>query len=418
MEVRVIMLVNILKFVYYVLFYFSLIYSLYFAISGFVGLFKKNKLNIKKSKKKNFFAIIVAARNEEQVIGNLIDSLKKLDYPKDKYGIFVVPNNCSDNTGKVALDAGASVLECNVPTKTKGDVLKFAFNELKDCNEIDAYLIFDADNVVHKDYLNKMNDIINSGYRVAQGYRDSKNPRDNWISGSYAIFYLFQNVFFNRARMGFDASASINGTGFMIKKEIIDNDGFETYTLTEDVEFTGQCALNNEQIAFVEDAITYDEYPNIFKVSWKQRRRWSAGIIQCMKRYSPRLFVNYFRTGNLASLDMGFVYFGPLFQIISVITLSMLVGFKIFGVQLTDIFSYFFAYNIIFFVVMLIFGLSIEIFVLLYKNKTIKGMWSSIIMFSVFLVSWIPINIVCFLKKHTTWEEIKHTRSISINEIK
>ncbi len=418
MEVRVNMFVNILKIIYYILFYFSLVYSLYFAISGFVGLFKKNKLNIKKSKKKNFFAIIIAARNEEQVIGNLIDSLKKLDYPKDRYGIFVVPNNCTDNTSKVALDAGASVLECNIPTKTKGDVLKFAFNELKDNKEIDAYLIFDADNVVHKDYLNKMNDIINSGYRVAQGYRDSKNPKDNWISGSYAIFYLFQNVFFNRSRMGFDASASINGTGFMIKKEIIDKEGFETYTLTEDVEFTGQCALRNEQIAFVEDAITYDEYPNIFKVSWKQRKRWSAGIIQCMKRYSPKLLLNYIKTGNISSLDMGLVYFGPLFQIISVITLSMLIGFKIFGVELTDIFSYFFAYNIVFFVVMLIFGLSIEIFVLLYKNKTIKGMWSSIIMFSVFLVSWIPINIVCFLKKHTKWEEIKHTRSISINEIK
>lgn len=412
------MLIDILKFIYYVLFYFSLIYSLYFGISGFVGLFKKNKLNIKKDNKKNFFAIVIAARNEEKVIGNLIESLKQMDYPIDKYGIFVIPNNCTDNTSKVALDMGTAVLECNVPTKTKGDVLKFAFNELKDNKEIDAYLIFDADNVVHKDYLNKMNDIINSGYNVAQGYRDSKNPKDNWISGSYAIFYLFQNVFFNRSRMGFNASASINGTGFMIKKELIDRDGFETYTLTEDVEFTGQCALKNEQIAFVEDAITYDEYPNIFKVSWKQRKRWSAGIIQCMKRYSPKLLKNYIKTGNISSLDMGLVYFGPLFQVISVITFSMLIGFKIFNIQLTDIFSYFFAYNIIFFVIMLIFGLSIEIFVLLYKNKTIKGMWGSIIMFSVFLISWIPINILCFLKKHTKWEEIKHTRNISINEIK
>lgn len=105
-----------------------------------------------------------------------------------------------------------------------------------------------------------MNDCLNSGYKVAEGYRDSKNPKDNWISGSYTIFYLFQNIFFNRSRMSFDASASINGTGFMISKDIIDRDGFETFTLTEDVEFTGQCALKGEKIAFVEDAITYDEY--------------------------------------------------------------------------------------------------------------------------------------------------------------
>ena len=93
--------------------------------------------------------------------------------------------------------------------------------------------------------------------------------------------------------MTMDRSASINGTGFMIKKEIIDTYGFDTYTLTEDVEFTGQCALRGERIAFVEDAITYDEYPILFKASWKQRKRWSAGILECMKRYTLPLFKNY-----------------------------------------------------------------------------------------------------------------------------
>ena len=283
-------MITFVKIIYYILFYTTLLYGTYFAVSGFLGIIMKSKVKFKKSKKKNFFAIIVAARNESQVIGNLVESLKELDYPKDRYGIFIVPNNCTDNTSKVALDSGATVLECNVKTKTKGDVLKFAFNKLKDNKEIDAYVIFDADNLVHKDFLKHMNDCLNSGYKVAEGYRDSKNPKDNWISGSYTIFYLFQNIFFNRSRMSFDASASINGTGFMISKDIIDRDGFETFTLTEDVEFTGQCALKGEKIAFVEDAITYDEYPIDFGASWKQRKRWSAGIIQCMNIYSFKLF--------------------------------------------------------------------------------------------------------------------------------
>ena len=70
-------MIIIVKIIYYVLFYITLIYGLYFAVSGFLGIIKKSKVNFKKSKKKSFFAIIVAARNEEQVIGNLIESLKQ-----------------------------------------------------------------------------------------------------------------------------------------------------------------------------------------------------------------------------------------------------------------------------------------------------------------------------------------------------
>lgn len=408
----------ILKVIYYILFGITLIYGLYFGVTGLVGFILKNKLKFKKSRKKNYFAIIVPARNEEKVIGNLINSLQKLDYPKDKYRIFVVPNNCTDNTSKVVANYGVSVIPCNIPVKTKGDVLKYTFNNLKDNRKIDAYIIFDADNVVHKDFLIHMNDCLNSGYNVAEGFRDAKNPKDNWISGSYAIYYLFQNIFFNKARMSFNASASINGTGFMIKKELIDKNGFETYTLTEDVEFTGQCALNGEKVAFVEDAITYDEYPDEFKVSWKQRTRWSAGIIECMKRYSPKLFKNFLKTGNMASLDMSLTYLGPVMQIISLITLIMLIVFKIISIELYDIFSVAYASGIVFFLVFLIIGICIEIFALKFKNKDIKGMFSSILLFSVFILTWIPINVVCFIKKQTKWEEIKHTKNIKIDDIK
>lgn len=391
---------------------------MYFAISGIVGLFMKSKLRKVDSKKINHFAIIIPARNEEKVISNLIESLKNLDYPKEKYDFYVVPNNCTDKTGDIAKKEGAKVIECMVPTKTKGDVLKFVFASLKKNKEIDAYVIFDADNVVDKNFLQAMNRVINSGYKVAEGFRDAKNPSDNWISGSYTIFYLFQNVFFNQSRMGFGASSSINGTGFMIKKELIDQDGFETYTLTEDVEFTGQCALKGEKIAFVHDAITYDEYPVYFNVSWKQRKRWSAGIIECMKRYSLKLFKNFFQTGSIVSLDMALVYLGPLVQVLSFIAMLMLVVFRIFGIELNDIFSWFFASGIIFFIAMFIMGLLIEIFVLIYKKKSLKGMFSGIIFFSIFLLSWIPINIVCFIKKQTKWEEIKHDRNIKISDVK
>lgn len=402
---------------YYLIFIVTLLYALYFFISGWVGLVKKSKVNFEKVDAKNRFAILIPARNEERVIGNLINSLQKQNYPKDLYKIYVIPNNSIDKTEEVARGHGACILTCSIPTKTKGDVLEYAFSRLKDDKDIDAYIVFDADNVVHPDFLTYMNSCLESGYRVAQGYRDSKNPSDNWLSGSYTLFYLFQNVFFNRGRMSISGSASINGTGFMIKKEVIDEEGFKTFTLTEDVEFSGQCALRGEKLVFVEDAITYDEYPVSFIPSWKQRKRWSAGILECMKRYSIPLLKRYVRTKELASFDMALVYLGPLMQVLNFINILMLLIFKKVGITLHDLFSYLFASGLSFFLITSMIGISIEVFMLLLKNKKVLPLLMGILLFPLFILSWIPINISCILKKHTKWEEIKHDRNVDIKDV-
>ena len=402
---------------YYIIFVITLIYGMYFLITSIIGLLKKNKIHYSNSKNYNTFAILIPARNESLVIGELIDSLFNLNYPKDKYNIYVIPNNCTDNTKEVAETKGTKIIDCNVKVKTKGDVLNFAFNELKKNKEIDAYVIFDADNVVHPDFLKYMNDCYNSGYHVAEGFRDAKNPSDNWISGSYSLYYLMQNVFYNYTRMPLGGSASINGTGFMIQKDLIDEKGFETYTLTEDMEFTGQCALNGERIAFVEDAITYDEYPNKFIPSWKQRKRWSAGILECMRLYSKKLFKNAFKNKSIHSFDIGLTYICPVIQVISFIGLIMLIVFKIVGIELYDIFSYFLASGLICFILIYLLGILVEVAVLKYKKKSVKSVISGIVFFPIFILSWIPINIVCLVKKQTKWDEIKHDRNININDI-
>lgn len=403
--------------VYYIIFAVTFIYGLYFLVTGAIGIIRKPRIKFNNSKNYNNFAILIAARNEEKVIGNLIESLNRLNYPKDNYNIYVIPNNCTDSTESIAKEKGANVIKCTVKTKTKGEVLKFAFNKLKKNKNIDAYVIFDADNVVHPEFLNKMNKALNSGYRVAQSFRDAKNPSDNWLSGSYTLFYLIQNVFFNHARMTFNGSSSINGTGFMIKKSYIDEVGFNTYSLTEDVEFTGQCALNKEKIVFVEDAITYDEYPVKFASSWKQRKRWTAGMLTCMKLYSPKLFMDYLKTGNIASLDMSLTYIAPIIQILNFINLIMLIVFSILGIKLYDIFSFFYATRWVYFAIAYLLGILVEIFVLLYKHKSPAKVFSGVLLFIVFIFTWIPINIICLVKKHTTWEEIKHNANVKINDI-
>lgn len=403
--------------IYYIILTITGVYALYFAITGILGIILKNRINKVTGNKSHKFGIVIPARNEEKVISNLIDSINKSDYPKDKFNIFVALNNTTDNTRNVCKSKDVTIINCKGKINTKGDALKEAFEFLKD-EDIDAYLIFDADNVIHKDCLKEMNNILNRGYRVAEGYRDAKNPSDNWISGSYTIFYLIQNVFFNRSRMGFKASGSINGTCFMIKKELIDKEGFNTYTLTEDVEFTGQCALKKEKIAFAEKAITYDEYPNQFYASWKQRTRWSKGMIQCMRRYSFKLILDFFKTGNISSLDMGLVYMGPLIQLLNFINIIMLIISKPFGIEVNDIFTYIITLGWGSIISIYLGVVITEIFVLIYKRVKISKVMSGIILFGLFMITWIPINIICFCKKNIKWDVIKHERDIKIEDIK
>ena len=405
------------KIIYYFLFIITGLYGLYFSAVGIIGLLKKNKETEVLSDKQNRFAVLIAARNEEKTIGGLLKSLNMMRYPRDKFSVYVIPNNCTDQTEKIALENGAEVIRCTVPTKTKADVLRFAFSKLKANKEIDAYVVFDADNVVDSNFLYYMNRSLNSGFRVAQGFREAKNPADNWISGSYAIFYLFQNVFFNHTRRKMRLSASINGTGFMIKKKLIDEVGFDTKTLTEDVEFSGLCALRNEKIDFVEGAITYDENPVDFKSSWKQRKRWTAGNLSCMKLYSAKLFGHFIKTRNLSALDLSLRYSAPVVQVVGFANFILLSFFKVIGIELSDIFSRFFALGFLCMVISYFIGLVMEIIILKYKGKSVKPMVSGLLMFAFFVLTWVPINFVCLIKKQTSWEEIKHNRNISIAEI-
>ena len=395
------------------------IYGAYFVLTSITAFVNVKKRKIESYKPCHKFKILVACRNEECVLASLIQSIKAQNYPEDLYELCVIPNNCTDNTREIASNLGARIIDCYSECKCKGDALRYAFDEMKN-ETFDAYVIFDADNVVHPNFLTRMNDTLEAGYKVAQGYRDSKNPKDNWISGSYSIYYWMQNFFFNRARMNVKASASINGTGFMVKKEVIDTYGFDTLTLTEDIEFTAQCAINNIQIAFVENAVTYDEQPALWSASWKQRKRWSIGAHKCLKLYGIRLIKAFVKNRNMLSLDMVLNFMSPLMQVIGMLVMAGMLLLKLLMkvelgkltllglVQLTGIHICIITYLI---------NVLINIFLVKYNKRKIFDVIYGILLYSFFIMTWIPINFISIVSKENKWEQIAHTRSIGIKEI-
>ena len=400
-----------LRTIIYILFSLSSLYGAYYLITA-SGILKRKKKKVIKEDKYNNFAIIIAARNEENVIANLVKSLKKQKYPKEHYNIYVIANNCTDSTSEVAKNAGATVIECTDKVKSKGDVLKFTFNHFKDSKDIDAYVIFDADNLVHPEFLSKMNETINEGYTVAQGFRETKNVEDNWLSCSYAMLYYLQNYFLNKSRYNLGKSSFLNGTGFMVKKSVIDEHGFNPKTVTEDIEFTAMCAINGEKIAFVEEAITYDEQVNNLKVSLKQRKRWSYGTIQCLRAYFNELLKTGFKSHSFECFDIILFYSSIILHVVFSSVPLLILVYDI--VNFKSINEYFIIYNIVSIIIGYLFGVIFRMLLIKKCNRSIIDNIGGILLFDLFILTWLPVNVICLFIKECKWDPIKHNRNIDI----
>lgn len=387
-----------------------LLYSLYFIFFAVMAFIRKDR-NYPEAAEFRRFCILVAARNEEKVVGNLIDSLKKQTYPKDSYEIIVLPNNCTDNTAAVAKSCGAEVLDCPFSPKTKGQVIDFAFRKLKDRNDIDAYVVFDADNIVDPDFLHHVNNALSSGFDAGQGKRVGKNSTDNWLTQCYEVFFVYQNILFNSPRAVSGLNASLNGTGWFVRKSIADAEGFSMHTLTEDLEFTAKCAIRKHRIAYVPRAVTYDEFPSSFRVSMRQRIRWTYGQICCLRRYGSSLFKNGFKT--FSSFDVFMLFISPLVQILSVVSglTSIILNYSTIG-GLTNL-AKLGVFSALGSSLVMIFA---SIMGLKRNRMSVGKNLLGVLLFPVFTVIIFPLIIYCLFIKDCTWKPIIHDRSISIEE--
>ena len=148
-----------------------------------------------------------------------------------------------------------------------------------------------------------------------------------------------------------------------------------------------------------------------FSASWKQRKRWTSGTLNCLTVYWKKLLSTFVKTGNIACFDMVMMFLAPIMMLVSSALSIVLILFHIAGVELFDFFSYLYASGIIFFVLFYFLSILMNVFVVKYNHKRPKDVLSGIFLFCLFLLSWIPINIVCLFKKTESWEYIKHDRS-------
>lgn len=260
-----------------------------------IGLFFTRKFE--KAKNLHKYAILIPARNEESVIANLISSIKKQDYPQELITIFVVADNCTDNTAEVARKNGAICYERQNPNeRTKGFALKYLFEQIeKDygIQSFEGYFIFDADNLLKKDYVSRMNDSFDSGEKIITSYRNTKNLDESWIASTYALHWIRSIRWRHRTRSFLHLATNIQGTGFLFSNEIV-KDGWKYTSLTEDRALTADCVVEGYEISYNDKAVFYDEQPTSLKVALRQRTRWSKGHLQAFKESGWGLFSHIF----------------------------------------------------------------------------------------------------------------------------
>ena len=389
------------------------LYQLLISICSLVKL-KDKPLLVNKNHK---FMAIIPAHNEEYVVRNLIESLKKQNYPKELLDIYVIADNCTDKTAEIAEEAGAIVYKRNhTEGKTKGHALQwFLAQKIKENADYDAFCVFDADNIVDQNFIKNMNKKLCQGEDVVQGYRDIKNPTDSWVSSGYAIFYWMMNRFYHLARYNLGLSPLLNGTGFMVRFDVIKPNGWQTYTLTEDIEFSLQRIIAGKKLGWATDAIVYDEQPVGFKQSWSQRSRWTVGHIQCMGRYTKELAHSVKENKTLVTFD-GLLYIVgsiPMFVITLVLLLVNAAIYMGDGMTRMDLIENYLMYIIPTFILPIITGAII----MKLDGKPIRPMIKGLLCYPIFLASWLMINFKCLFKRETSWEKIEHVRDIKINEV-
>ena len=295
---------QIVNLVFFILTALLTLLTIHFAVFALVGIFSRKKFP--KAKVQHKYGIVVSARNEQTVIGNLIESIRKTDYPQELLHIFVIAHNCTDNTADVARQHGATVYEYdNTDERTKGYALKYLFN----CIERDygtqnyaGFFQFDADNILTRNYFEKMNDAFDAcgGESVITSFRNSKNFGTNLMSGMYGLFFMMGCRFESRGRTVCGCSTRVQGTGFLINSQAI-KDGWNYVTLTEDWEFSADQILQGRKIVYCDEAEFFDEQPTTTKIMLRQRLRWAKGhLLVCLSRCNL-LFKSFFGKRQIPS---------------------------------------------------------------------------------------------------------------------
>lgn len=370
---------------------------------------KKNTNYPQKEKNGHNYAILIPARNESLVIEKLLISIENQTKKIKPEDVYVIVETKKDKTVSIVEKHKMTIVyRKNLNKKRKGFALDDAIKEiLKSNKKYDAYFIFDADNILDKNYIKEMTKSFDEGYDIGIGYRNTKNSK-NLVSAASALTFSMINTIGNKRKSKYTNNLIISGTGYYIKGTIIESwKGFPFNSLTEDYELSLYSILNNLTTTYNDSAIYYDEQPEIFDVTITQRSRWVKGYFDARRNYIHKIRKSISKKDkNYASKIIALIGVNPLITLIIGILLLLIdsiTSFKNFIISLLIIF-------ILIYITLMIFT---YIIIKKEENKLdIKVSKILLIFYNPFyLLSYIYCLYIAITKKDLGWQEIKHTNN-------
>ena len=400
---------------------------LYQVVFFFIGLIR-GQVKIPEASRLHRYAFFIAAHNEEAVIANLVHSIQDQDYPADLIDIFVVADACTDGTAAAAREAGAIVYERDdLARKGKSWVMDYGFDRILSeyPGKYEAFFIFDADNLLSRDYVRIMNDAFDQGYLALTSYRNSKNFGSSWISSGYATWFLREARYLNNPRMICGTSCTVSGSGYLVSAKIIEGmHGWDFHTLTEDIQFSTFCAVHGVRIGYA-PAEFFDEQPVTLAASVKQRMRWTKGFYQVFFTYGKHLVKSLAVLHRFAAYDMLMTIApGMLLTLISVLANAtfIVVGGLSHGFLATDAEMRMCMGSILltlgyFYLTFFLMGLATTITE--FRHIHCPQAWrivANLFTFPLFMFTYIPLTVAALFLK-VGWVPTPHDVSVTLDQV-
>ena len=388
--------------------------SLVILIYSFLVTIKNNNYPQKTtSQGKN--CILIPARNESKVIEDLLISIENQTQKIDSKDVYVIVETPKDKTVDIVKKHKMNIVyRKDLTKKRKGYAIDDAIKEiLRENKHYSAYFIFDADNILDKNYIKEMQKSINEGYDIGISYRNTKNSK-TLVAASSALTFSMINTIGNTLKNKYSNNLTISGTGYYIKGTLLEElEGFPFNTLTEDYELTLYSTLNNITTTYNEKAIFYDEQPDSFKVSIVQRTRWVKGYFEARKKYIKKIRksidikdINYGSKINAIIGVKPYIYLiiGVILLLISSVQ-SGLIG--LLKVALIISFTIYIDLVLISYLI-----IKREDDKLNLETSKIK-----LILYNpIFLLSYIICLINAIVKKDVSWQVVEHTKTLTNEE--
>lgn len=251
------------------------------------------------------FDVIVPAHNEAGVIERTVASLRKIEWPADRFRILVVADNCVDATAALARGAGAQVLERQDSThRGKGYALQHAFRHSLDEAWAGAVVVIDADAEVSSNLLEACAARIETGAHAVQTHYGVLNPQASWRTRLITIAKASFHIVRSRARERVAASCGIRGNGWCVTHHLLNAVPYAAFSLTEDLEYGIDIGLKGYRVAYADEAHADADMVSSEQVARTQRQRWEGGRFQLIRRKTMPLLIAAVKQPSIVCLDL------------------------------------------------------------------------------------------------------------------